>query len=258
MEAMAPSVPAVRHVRPVRPIEFPSSDPEWDMGQTGLHQRLCNALYQLLRDALAPASLVASDQFLYFDAADNRKKCAPDVLVKLGAPHRLVDTWKTWEDGTPDLCVEILSSSDHEKLTLDEKLARYHAIGVPEVVALDPLALAGARLRAWDRVDGDLVERVVDDERTPCVTLGLWLVLAPVPEEPDVDVALRLARDPLGRDLLPTRAERARAEKEAALAAADRERAAADRERAAADRERAAKEAALEELARLRARSAPR
>lgn len=237
MEAMAPSVPTLRHVRPVRPIEFPSSDPEWDMGQTGLHQRLCDALYRLLRDALAPASLVASDQFLYFDAADNRRKCAPDLLVKLGAPHRLVDTWKTWENGTPDLCVEILSSSDHEKLTLDDKLARYHAIGVPEVVALAPLAPAGSRLRAWDRVDGDLVERVVDDERTPSVTLGLWLVLAPMPEEPDLDVALRLARDPLGRDLLPTRTERLRAEK---------------------DRERADKEAAVAELARLRERLAPK
>ena len=237
---MAAMVPNVRHVRPVRPIDFPSSDPEWDMGQSGTHHRFCETLYAILRAALTPDDLVAADQFLYFDAADagDRSKCAPDILVKLGSRARLVNVWKTWEDGTPDLCVEVLSPSDREKLSLDEKLRRYHTIGVPEVVAFDPLAPAGRRLRAWDRIDGDLVERVVDDERTPCITLGLWFVLAPTPDEPDLGVALRLARDPSGRDLLPTPTERERAEKEAALAEKERER--------------AEKEAALAELARLK------
>jgi len=258
---MTAMVPNVRHVRPVRPLDFPSSDPEWDMGQSGTHHRFCEALYAALRAALAPDNLVAADQYLYFDAADNgdRSKCAPDVLVKLGSPARLVNVWKTWEDGTPDLCIEVLSPSDHEKLTLDEKLRRYHTIGVSEVVAFDPLAPVGRRLRAWDRIDGDLVERVVDDERTPCVTLGLWFVLAPTADEPDLDVVLRVAHDPLGRDLLLTPAERERAEKEreraekdAALAAAERERAEKDAALAVAERERAEKEAALVELARLR------
>ena len=248
---MRAMVPNVRHVRPVRPIDFPSSDPEWDMGQTGAHHRLCETLYAVLRSALGPDNLVAADQFLYFDASDPRSKCAPDALVKLGTPSRLVPVWKTWEDGTPDLCVEILSTSDHEKLTLEEKLRRYHAIGVPEVIAYDPSAEPGARLRAWDRIDGDLVERVVEDERAASAVLGLWFVLAPTAAEPDLAVTLRLARDRLGNELIPTPAERERAEKERAVARerAEKERAVA-RERAEKERERAEKEAALAEKER--------
>ena len=51
MKAM---VPVIRYVRPVRPIDFPSSDPEWDMGQSGPHERLCDVLYSILRAALEP------------------------------------------------------------------------------------------------------------------------------------------------------------------------------------------------------------
>ena len=168
----------------------------------------------------------------------------PDAFVKLGTPDTRFDTWKTWQGGTPDLCVEIVSPSDKEKQTLDEKLERFHAMGVAEVVAFDPDGAPGRRLRAWDLVDGDLVERVVDAEATPCLTLGLWFVIAPVPTK-DLDHALRLAEDARGHGIVLTPTERALAEKEAALAGEERER-------VEKERERAEKEAALAEIARLR------
>ena len=77
------------------------------------------------------------------------------------------------------------------------------------------------RLRAWDRIEDDLVERVVEGETTPCLTLGAHWVLAPGGE--DLPVALRLAKDADGRELLltPEEAEHeARIEAEAAAAAA--------------------------------------
>ncbi|WP_437931791.1 hypothetical protein WMF37_21890 [Sorangium sp. So ce291] len=40
-----------------------------------------------------------------------------------------------------------------------------------ELVAFDPEAAPGERLRVWDRIDGDLVERVVEGERSPCTVL---------------------------------------------------------------------------------------
>jgi hypothetical protein len=40
------------------------------------------------------------------------------------------------------------------------------------VVRFDCDASEGARLRVWDRVEGDLVERVVEGDRTPCTVLG--------------------------------------------------------------------------------------
>ena len=146
---------------------------------------------------------MGSGQFVYLDPRDADRKCAPDAFVKLDAKHELFDTWKTWERGTPELCAEIVSPSDREKQTLEEKLERFHAMGVAEVVALDPDADAGSRLRAWDLVEGDLVERVVEADATPCLTLGLWFVVAPAPLN-ELAHALRLAEDASARVVVPT------------------------------------------------------
>lgn len=98
----------------------------------------------------------------------------------LGVPQAPIPSWKTWERGKPNLCVEILSPSDTEaKLPLQEKLARFHAIGVDEVVVFDSDADSGKRIRAWDLLSGDLVERIVENDITPCRALRLWFVSAP-------------------------------------------------------------------------------
>jgi Uma2 family endonuclease len=212
----------IRYVRPVRPVDFPASDPEWEMGESKKHQLLCDLLKQILAVASGAGSSVGCDQFIYFDASNPKRKCAPDAFVKLDVPDEAFETWKIWEKGTPELCVEVLSPSDAEKLTLEEKLARFHAMGVAEVVAFDVEAPAGRRIRAWDLVDGDLVERIVESESTPCRTLGLWFVIAPC-AVPVIDAALRLAEDAGGARLVLSPLEGERAEKDAAIA---RERAA--------------------------------
>lgn len=178
------------------------------MGEGELHGRLCELIYRILRVAAGRDATVGKDHFVYWDGANSKKKCAPDAFVKLDRPKRgLIESWKTWEDGTPELCVEILSRSDTaEKLTLREKLARFHALGTREVIAFDADARVGRRVRAWDRVHGDLVERVVVAERTPCRTLGLWFVVGPHPDE-GISAALRLASDQEGHRLILTTEE---------------------------------------------------
>jgi Putative restriction endonuclease len=156
----------IRYVREVRPLDFPDGDPEWHMGETTEHQLLCEVLRDLLRMATRD-QMVCSDQFVYFDAANPRRKCAPDAFVKLGTPWAPVKSWRTWERGVPELCIEVLSPDEFEKLTLEEKLARFLSMGVPEVIAFDPDGTPGERLLAWDRIQGDLIERKVEDERTP-------------------------------------------------------------------------------------------
>ena len=218
------------------------------------HNRLCETLYQILTFHLGAGHSVGADQFVYFDASHPKRCLAPDAFVKLGVPQTLFDSWKTWELGTPNVCVEILSPSDtKEKLTLRQKLARYAALGTPEVVVFDIDAPEGKRLRVWDHAGGDLVPRVVEGETSPCLALGLDWVLGPTQEVP---FTLRLAR---GGVLLPTREEAAKAERDVERAATEVERAAAGVERAAKEAERAAKEAeraakdeALREVARLR------
>lgn len=212
LSPMASQSPAnIRHVRPVRPIDFPSSDPEWEMPENKSHRRMCDVLYSILCAATAGGAAVGSDQFVYFHASDNRRKCAPDGFVKLGVPNHDFGAWLTWKGGTPELCVEILSP--YEAISFEEKLRRFHAMGVSEVVAFDPDGTPGRRLRAWDYVAGDLVERIIDDERTPCLTLGRWFVVAPAPLH-DLDATLRLADDEAATALVPTSLERERAERE--------------------------------------------
>ncbi|MBK6465168.1 MAG: Uma2 family endonuclease [Myxococcales bacterium] len=214
--------PDVKYVRPIRPLHFPASDPEWDMGQSHRHLRLCEVLYQLLCGVLpGEHAAVGADQFVYFDPQDPRRKCAPDAFVKLGVPAQAITSWKTWERGAPDLCVEILSPSDtEEKQTLPEKLERFGAMGVLEVVVFDADAPVGARIRAWESVKGDLVERVVEKESTFSVVLRKWFVVAPylaegLPAIFRLEAALRLADDEDGTSLVPTPDERRLAEETA-------------------------------------------
>ncbi len=219
----------IRHKRAVRPLVFPSSEPENEkLGETKRHLLLRTFLYQMLAHAFAPANSVGSEQYIYWNASNPKRTCAPDAFVKLGVPDEPFEIWRTWLHGAPDLVVEIASKHDRERFTWEEKLERFHEAGVREVIRFDADAAPGERLQAWDRVEEDLVERTVasDDaasidtdprwdlverpvksDSTQCVTLGLHWVVAPAP---DIDAAPRLARDPEGRDLLlsPFEAER--------------------------------------------------
>jgi Uma2 family endonuclease len=221
-------VQELRHVRPVQPLVFGSANPEWQLGQSLRHLHLCELLHAILRQAVTRDDSIGSDQFVYFDAGNPKKCVAPDGFVKRAVLQRMFTSWKTWEHGAPELCVEILSPSDEEPITLAEKLDRYRALGAKEVVVFN-IDEPAARLRVSDRIDDDLVERVVVGDATPCVTLGLHWVLATAP---DLPVALRLSRDDEGANLVLTPEES---------------------ERAAKESERAAKEEAIQELARLRA-----
>ncbi len=231
--AMLPTVTSLRarslqHVRPVVPLHFPESEPEGErMGQSGRHYLMCKALYEILRAAAGDEHTVSCDAFVYFDASDPERKLAPDGAVKLGIPQHAFDSWKTWERGAPELAFEILSPSDSpERWTFEEKLERYRALGVSELVVFHADGEPGSRLRVWDRIDGDLVERTVTNEATPCVTLDAHLVVAPVD---DVPACVRLARDPEGADLFLTEKEARLRESEARREAEARLREAEER-----------------------------
>ena len=200
-------------MRPVQPLVFGSTQPGWQLGQSLRHLRLCELLHAILRQAVTRGDSVGSDQFVYFDASNPRRCVAPDAFLKLGVPQRMFSSWKTWEHGAPELCVEILSPSDEEPITLAEKLDRYRALGAKEVVVLS--FDEAAPLRIWDRVDDDLVERVIaQGAPTPCTTLGMFWVVA---SAPDLPIALRLFRDAEGTTLVLTPEESERAAKEEAL-----------------------------------------
>lgn len=212
---------SLRHVRPVVPLRFPAEEPEDEhLGQSKRHLELCMALYEMLGRIVGKKDAKGADQFVYFDATDPRRCLAPDAFVKRGVRDWSFDTWKTWEKGAPDLAFEVLSPSDTpERWTFREKLKRYREMGVRELVVANLDGPEGKRLRVWDRIDEDLVERRVKDDRTPCVTLGVHILVGEVDE---YAVGVRLAHDASGTRLVLTPKEAERAAK-ARLAVLERE-----------------------------------
>jgi Uma2 family endonuclease len=201
---------AIQHVREPRPIHFP----EFELVAAGKrHLTLRTFLYQLLKHLLGPEHTVGSDQFVYWNAREPRRKLAPDVFLCRGIADSSFGSWKVWERRTPELAIEIVSPNEDEDEDWDDKLERYHELGVQELVRFDPDARAGERLRVWDRIDEDLLERRVENDACACVALGLVWVVCPVESEP---VGLRLA-DADGR-LVPNAIEAERVAREAAEA----------------------------------------
>ena len=221
--------------RPPEPIFFRSHE---RVPESKLHLVLRTLLYDFLKRAFGAHAAIGSNQFLYFRATDPKRWVAPEGFVRLAAKNDLFPNWKVWERGAPDVAVEIL---DFEERPWDDTLADYHEAGVRELVRFDPEAPPGQRLRIWDRVQEDLVPRVVAGERAPSRVLdGTWC-LAPGDR---LDVALRF-EDASGV-LLPTTVEATealRAEREAARARAEAGRAAEGAERARAEAERGSVEA---------------
>jgi Uma2 family endonuclease len=208
------------------PVVFPSEE---KVPESTQHLKLRTLLYQVLHHAFRIEHSIGCDQFVYWNGASPRRCLAPDAFVRLHRPSDDFPSWKTWERGAPELCVEIASRSDAPDPPWDEKLEKYLELGAKEIVRFDWRAEEGGRLRAWDRVDGQLIERVVEADRTACLTLGLHWVVVGYPEQADLP-CLRLARDDIGTDILPTRSET-----EAMRATAEASRAEAEAKRAEAE-----------------------
>ncbi len=226
-----------RYLRVPAPLYFPGEE---RVPESTRHFRARTALYQSIELAFRGTTIVASDQFVYFDATDPKRCLAPDLAARRG-PSRLLTSWKTWELGAPEVGVEILSESDGGDREVAAKLERYRQCGVLEVVIFDPDAGEPA-LRLFDLFDGDLVERdPADSEAYRCDTLeAYWCVIV----DPALGPTLRLARDRAGTNLVLTPEEAEREQKEA------------EREQKEAEREQ--KEAALLRIQELEAELAKR
>ncbi len=168
------------------------------MPESTLHLTLRTFLYQLLLFTFGESCCVGSEQFVYWRASDPKTCLAPDAFLKLGAKSGHFDSWKTWERGTPELAIEIVSDSDRRGW--DDKLADYRDLGVRELVRFDAEAESGQRLRVWDRVADDLVERVLAAEAAESFILRRFWVIGDV----EGISGLRLAEDATGLRLLPS------------------------------------------------------
>jgi hypothetical protein len=213
---------------------------EESVSETKRHLEARTTLYMVLRKAYEIAAkrhrqwkksvAIGSEQFVYYDATDAKKCFSPDVFVKVDSTARDFKTWNVWEQGNPDLVVEIVSESDRNDQIWLEKVSRYLAGGVREVVRFD--AEADEPIIVWDRVGDLFVERKRSDTvLLECKTLGLfWIAIRDDTYGPQ----LRLAKDRSGKQILPTPSEsEVRLEQE--LADERRARAQAEHERLIAE-----------------------
>jgi hypothetical protein len=208
-EAAYPGRPAHRYLRPPKPLHFPVEE---HVPEARRHFLLRAALFHTVWEAFRAGAAVGSDQFVYWDPTDPRACCAPDVFVKAGAHDESFESWKAWERGAPDLVVEITSASDASEGPWDQKLDRFRRLGCKEIVRFDP-ENQDCPLRIWDGIDGDVAERdPADPGFNRSDTLGMYLC---VYRDAELGPALGVARDPEGRDRLPTPAEARQREAEA-------------------------------------------
>jgi len=191
-----------RYLGPPSPIVFPE---EAEVPESQRHFELRVLLYQLLRDHLGLDATIGSDQFIYYDAGDPSRSVAPDVYVRLTPATDKIRSWKTWERGSPDVAVEIVSASDAPQLAWTEKLRRYQSLGVRELIRFDPEARSGERqLRVWDRVQDSLLERDIEGVSCNSTVLDLAWVIAPAEDHAS---ALRITRGRNDGTLVLTREE---------------------------------------------------
>ena len=231
LPAPAPTPRAGRsYVRPPAPLHFPEAFPEEEkVSESREHRRRLNVLFDSARRELAGRAIVASDQFVYWDATNPRRQLAPDLAVRLGPPVDRLPSWKTWQLGAPHVGVEIVSDADRGEGAFDKKLERYRQAGILEVVRFDDEDRTQP-LRLWDLFDGDLVERKLGTaDALYCDALGLYWV---VQDHPELGPALRLSHDAEGKNLVLTPEEVAVAERQAAVA--ERQAAVAEKEAALA------------------------
>ncbi len=181
------------HLTKPRPLVFAT---DATVPESTEHLDLRTALYLVLRRVFEARAWVGSEQFVYYDASDPTRAVAPDIFLRRGGPNAPFTSWKVWERGAPEVAIEIVSDSDRTPAEWEKKLAKYHALGVVELLRFEANAVPS--LRVWDRVEGDLVERRVVGVRATSHVLGLDVVV--------VGPTLRLEKDGI---ILPTDAERA-------------------------------------------------
>ena len=228
------------------------------------------------RYADRPDVFFGHELLVYFDnGKPNRvsaRRVSPDIVVAFGVSRPPLGSLVVWDAGqAPDFVLEILSECTWRRdfgEGVDEKIARYQAMGVREYFLFDPHGCAEPRLRAWAYRDAgpEPAQWPVNPRRKRCAlplhtaregmrgihseVLGLTLCHTepwPPLDDPAADAAKVRWLDPATNALLETfqecderLAEEVRAAEERARVAEDMVRVADDMARAAEDMARAA------------------
>ena len=136
---------------------FPGRDGE-PMADTERNQReMINTMFSL-RHPLEPIGHhVGGNLIIYYNPANGLDHLSPDVFVALDRDAGLRESWKTWLEGKfPEVVVEIASPSTQQR-DLNEKVARYGALGAREYYIHDPARRLQPAFRGYRATSGVLL-----------------------------------------------------------------------------------------------------
>jgi Uma2 family endonuclease len=162
----------------LREIDYPESDGK-PMAETPVHMLVMWNTIQTLIDWFAddPKVYVWGNMMLYYVKGDIKKNVAPDVFVVKGVDkHKDRRVFKTWEEKSPKLVIEVTSRKTRKE-DLGVKKDRYqNDLKIPEYFLFDPKSeWIKTKLRGFRLRDGEYEEIAAVDGRLPSKMSGLHL-----------------------------------------------------------------------------------
>ncbi len=201
-----------KHNMPYAPTETTDLYPESDgkpMADTDLHLYWIKRIQDMIETYFSqnPEVYISGNIMMYDIEGPMRTAVSPDILVAFGLGQKFRRTYKVWEEGKPPDFVMEFSSKRTYRNDLDEKMALYARMNIPDYFLYDPdrrhlpSPLMGFRL-----VAGTYVEIAPDSDggiRSEILDLNFHLT----------EDGLTLY-NPRAQEWLKTRAEKAEAEVE--------------------------------------------
>ncbi len=177
-------------------VVYPESDGK-PMAETDEHLEQMMYLVAALKLWFKKRRLVyvAGNNLIYYQQGDPKLRVSPDTYVVKGVENRRRRVFRLWEEKkAPCVAIEV-SSKGTRREDLVTKFRLYRdVLRVKEYYIFDPLReyLPG-RMKAWELVRGDYVERQIEGDRILSRELGLFLVDAEMLRlvDPRTGVALR-------------------------------------------------------------------
>ena len=156
-----------RHI-PYAPTETTDLYPESDgkpMADTDLHLYWIKRIQDMIETHFSqdPGVYISGNIMMYDIEGPARTAVSPDILVCFGIGQKFRRTYKVWEEGKPPDFVMEFSSKRTYRNDLDEKMALYARMNIPDYFLYDPdrrylpSPLLGFRL-----VEGTYVEIAAD------------------------------------------------------------------------------------------------
>lgn len=118
---------------------YPESDGK-PMADTDLHLYWIKRVQDMLETYLSqdPGVYISGNIMMYDIEGPMRTAVSPDILVAFGLGQKFRRTYKVWEEGKPPDFVMEFSSKRTYQNDLDEKMALYARMNIPEYFLYDP------------------------------------------------------------------------------------------------------------------------